>query len=84
MTAMRTRAAALAAHLNRHCHKGFLAASTATAQTGLVPADEALVDFYLLHQVLPFGIDHGPAQLVQHRPGRLVAAQAELALQLHR
>jgi len=47
-----------------------------------MPDDEALVNLHLLDQMLAFGVDHGPAQLVQHRPRRLAPAEPELALQL--
>ncbi len=54
------------------------------ARRRLVSADEAFIDLDLLSEWRAFGVDHRPAQLVQHHPRRLIAAQAELALQLHR
>lgn len=41
-----------------------------SAPVGLVHLDNAI-------QPVAAGTNHGPAQLTQHRPGRLVAAQAE-------
>ena len=44
------------------------------APVGLVHLDDAI-------QPIPARTNHGPAQLMQHRPGCLVASQAENALQ---
>src|ERR1035438_4407222 len=44
-----------------------------SAPVGLVHLDNAI-------QPVAAGANHGPTQLMQHRPGRLVAAQAENSL----
>ena len=48
------------------------------------PADERLVHLNLAMQRLAVGVQHRRAQLVEHLERRLVAADAELALQLDR
>ena len=68
-----------------HCaHDQRLVQELAAAlEAGLVPPQVGLVDLDLLPQRLPLGVDHSAAELVQERPGRLVA-DPELPLQLHR
>ena len=53
---------------------GHRRASVADGQVGLVDLDHAL-------EPLAVGADHGAAEPMQHRPGRLVAAQPEHPLQ---
>ena len=48
------------------------------------PADESLVNFDVAGKLFTSRPDHGAAQFVQHRPRRLVARQAEKALESHR
>jgi len=48
----------------------------------LEAVNEALVDFDGSDQWRALRVDHGAPQLVRHHPGRLVALDAELALQL--
>ena len=55
----------------------------AALQAGLGPAEVGLIHLDPALQRLSFGGDHRPAELVQERPGRLVA-DPELALQLDR
>jgi hypothetical protein len=69
----------LAPALDRHRDQGFLASLT-TVQARFVSADEGLVDLEIAAQQVAAGHDHRTAQLVQPRPGRLVAAQAEQLL----
>ena len=55
------------------------------AQTGLrSAAHPGVVEFDLPVQGLPGGVDHGPSELVQDPPGRLVPAETQLALQQQR
>ena len=44
--------------------------------------DVAFVDLDEVFEKRPIGIDHGAAQLLQHQPGGLVGAKAELRLEL--
>jgi hypothetical protein len=52
-------------------------------QARFVASQVGLVNLDLVLERFPLRVDHGHAQLVQERPGRLVA-EPELALQLHR
>lgn len=78
-------AGSLAPHFNGHCHlhRGGNVASPSPS-AGFAAADLALIDLDLTGQQAPFGRDHGPAQLVEHRPRGLIATQTKLALQLER
>lgn len=46
--------------------------------------DVALVDFDEVFEKRSIGIDHGASQLLEHQPGGLVRAKAELRLELQR
>src|SRR6266851_1010389 len=72
-----------ATHFDRAHNQGLLQELAAPLQTGLGTTQVGFVDFDLVLQCFPLRIHHGPAQLVQERPGCLVA-DLELALQLHR
>ena len=65
-----------------------LSSRAAATFAGLGRAEIALVGLdrasHRLGQRRPLGIDHGAADLVQPGPGRLVAAKAQLALELGR
>ena len=50
------------------------------ARIVLLAANPRLINFYLAVQRLPSPIHHGPAELVKHHPGGLVARQTELSL----
>ena len=52
----------------------------ASAETGLLTTYPRFINFYLAVQPLPSYIHHGPAELVKHHPGGLVAGQTELPL----
>ena len=69
-----------AAYLSGNDHQGLLAEVPASAAR-LDPADDGLVHLDLRRHPVPTGPHHRAAELVQPRPGRAVAAQAEDALQ---
>jgi hypothetical protein len=53
----------------------------------IVPGPERhlrLVNFHKVFQRVAVGVDHGPTQLLQQQPGRLVTAEAKLSLKLQR
>src|SRR5262249_14616707 len=54
------------------------------AQTRLGTANPSFIDLYLSMQRLACHVDHRSAQLVQHHPGRFVAAQFQLTLEQER
>ena len=54
------------------------------AQTGLSTSDVGLIDLDTFMQAFPIRPDHDTSEFVQHCPGRLVATQSQLTLQLKR
>src|SRR5215472_17010325 len=67
-----------------HCNcKHRFAFYLASLNPFLFAADQSLVYFYPPLQPIPARTHHGVAQFMQHRPGRLVALQAQHALQAH-
>ena len=60
--------------------EGLVAALTPAFEPFFEAAEEELVDFDLIEQRAALRGDHRAAQLVQDQPRRLVAGQAELAL----
>src|SRR5207253_3089201 len=77
-------ARAVAAHLNRDRDQRLSLALAAAATVAVAAAEEALIDLDLAREGLALRCHHRPAQLVQDRPGGLIAGDAELALQLQR
>jgi len=73
-------ATALATLLHRGGDDGFILGGP-TRFAGFRTADVALVDLDLAGQGLPIGPNHGGADLGEPGPGRLIAAEPELALQ---
>src|ERR1700684_566934 len=71
-----------AADLHRDPHQPLADGVSARLAIGIDAPDEALVDLDLAAQRGALGGDHRPAQLLQDQPGGLIAAEAELALQL--
>src|SRR5712692_7060844 len=69
-----------AADLDRAYDERLLNELPAPSQPRLGPADIGLVHLDLVLQRLTAGADHGPSELVQHRPGCLVPTDAQLAL----
>lgn len=61
--------------------QGFLASRPSATESWFLTTDERLVDFDVAVEQLSTGDHHRSAQLVQPRPGRLVAAQPEQSLQ---
>jgi hypothetical protein len=75
---------ALAAQLDRGGNDRLAGVGLAPgAAAFLDAADVEVIDLDGTHKRVALGRDHGPAQLVQHQPRRLVAADAELTLELH-
>ena len=66
-----------------HCNQGFTLGLSAE-NTFFLAAPVGFIDFHYATQPLPPRTYHRPPQLVQPRPGRLVAAQPENALQTQR
>src|SRR5439155_16235387 len=75
-------AGALRTHLDRDRDDLFLAAAPVAA--GRLRADKGLVDLKLAYQPVTPRAYHRPAQLVQQRPGGLVARQPERTLERER
>src|SRR5712691_3383748 len=59
-------------------------AELATTSKSFLVTDKGLIDFNFVPQRLSLGPAHGPAQLMEHRPGRFVAPDPQLTLQLKR
>src|SRR6516225_3086434 len=76
-------AGGLASHFHRAHDQRLFQQLTPALQARLMASQVGLVDLDLIPERLSLWVHHGPAELVQERPGRLVA-QSELALQLHR
>lgn len=75
---------AVAANLDRDPDQRLAATLSAAPQVGVAVAEEALVDLDLACQWLALRRDHRTTQLVQDRPGCLVAGQTQLPAQLQR
>src|SRR6266545_8213601 len=71
-----------ALHSNRDLR--FLAAGASTMCSRLLAAHIGFIDFYLAAEQVTTWDHHCPAQLVQPRPRRLIAAQPEQSLQAQR
>lgn len=72
----------LPANLHRGAAEHLLAVLATALEAFLVAAEEELVDLDLFLEQLAAGGNHRRPQLVQHRPGRLMATEPELALKL--
>src|SRR5918996_752352 len=73
-----------AADLDSADHQHLVEQLAAAPQSNLRPADVGFVDLHVVLQGFAIRAHHGPAQLMEHHPGHLVAGNAELALQLER
>src|SRR5918996_237150 len=65
-------------------HQPLVERWAAPPKSTLRPADVGFVDLHVVLQGFAIRAHHGPAQLMEHHPGHLVAGNAELALQLER
>ena len=70
------------AHLHRNAGQHLLPALTATAQPGLLPADERLVHLDAPRQPAPPRADQHRPQPVQHSPRRRIRADLQRALKV--
>src|SRR2546425_11885648 len=69
-------------HLDGGHDERLLTQLAAAAQPGLRPAHVALVHLHPLVQQLAVWAHHGASELLEHRPGCLVAADPQLSLEL--
>ena len=67
-----------------HHDRGSSEGIPASPSDGISTADIRLIDLDRASEWRPLRRDHGAAELVQHHPGRVVAIQSELALELER
>jgi hypothetical protein len=80
--AARTFAAFLHRHQHDNCFPAFQLATP--PQPRLRTADPGVIDFHIAVQGLAPHVDHGPTQLMQDQPRRLVAPKPQLSLQQQR
>jgi hypothetical protein len=71
-----------AAPLHHHRHQRLVRGSPAPLASGATPSHERLVGLHRAPEQLAGTTREAAAKLVQHHPGRLVAAQAEVPLKL--